>query len=333
MKLINKLNPTVGRRLSPMEVIHKHGRDFVTFGALIVLVQIFVLINPSFISPDQIIKILTQASINAVLAIGLTFVILTAGIDLSVGSILALSAMIMGLTIQGAALVMPMGLAIVLGVTAGLIAAGICGFLNGFFVVFGEMHPFIPTLGMMSIARGAAQTITNGKPVAFPDQIRWVGTESLLGIPVQVLICIILYVIVWWVLKYTRFGRYTYAVGGNEEASRLSGILTGRHKIIIYVISGLMAGIAALIYGSQLGSVSPTAGLSYELDAIAAVTIGGTSQRGGEGKIFGSLIGALLIVVLRSGLTINGVQSSVQLIIIGFVIILSVMFDMKAKRR
>jgi len=316
-----------------VDKIQKHSRDFATLGALVVLVQIFILINPSFIAPDQIIKVLSQATINAILAIGLTFVILTAGIDLSVGAILAFSAMVMGLVIHFMGLYFPLWVAMPVGVFAGFIVGMLCGFLNGFFVVFGKMHPFIPTLGMMIIARGAAQTITKGRPVEFPQAFRGIGTGSLGPIPIQVIIAVFLYVLVWWVLKYTRFGRYTYAVGGNEEATRLSGIRIGKLKIAIYTISGLMAAIAALIYASQLGSVSPTAGLGYELDAIAAVTIGGTSQRGGEGKIAGSLIGALIITVLRSGLTTNNVQSSIQLIIIGFVIIFSVMFDMKAKRR
>ncbi len=313
-----------------------NARDFATLGALIILGLLIAIREPVFLSSANLINVINQSSINAIIAIGMTFVILSAGIDLSVGSILAFSGMVLGSVIKlgGPDGIMPMGLAIVLGLVASMMTGIACGSVNGLFVVFGEMHPFISTLGMMSIARGFALMLTGGRPIfGYDPAFRWFGNGTIGPFPTQVVLCIVLYLFAWWVLKYTTLGRYTYAIGGNEEATRLSGINVGFYKIVIFAISGLMAAIAAIILTARLDSASPISGLGFELDAIAAVTIGGTSQRGGEGKIFGSLIGALIIGVLRNGLNLLNVSSYTQQVVIGFVIILAVMLDMKTKRK
>jgi len=313
-----------------------NSRDFATLGALIILGLLISIREPVFLSPANLINVINQSSINAIIAIGMTFVILSAGIDLSVGSILAFSGMVLGFVIKlgGPEGIMPMEAAIILGLAAATITGVICGVVNGSFVVFGEMHPFISTLGMMSIARGFALLVTGGRPIfGYEPSFRWLGNGYIGPIPTQVLICLALYIIAWWILKYSTMGRYTYAIGGNEDATRLSGINVGLYKIIIFAVSGFTSAVAAIILTARLDSASPIAGLGFELDAIAAVTIGGTSQRGGEGKIFGSLIGALIIGVLRNGLNLMNVSSYAQQIIIGFVIIFAVMLDMKTKRK
>ena len=316
-------------------IIH-NARDFATLGALLILGLIITIMDPVFITTANLINVINQSAINAIIAIGMTFVILSAGIDLSVGSIVAFAGVVLGsvLKLGGPEGIMPLGMASVLGILAALLAGTLCGTVNGSFVVFGEMHPFIATLGMMSIARGFALVWTGGRPIfGFHQGFRWVGNGTIGPFPTQVVLCILLYIFAWWVLKYTKFGRYIYAIGGNEEATRLSGINVGINKILIYSINGLMAAVAAIILTARLDSATPIAGLGYELDAIAAVTIGGTSQRGGEGKIFGSLIGALIIGVLRNGLNLLNVSSYIQQIVIGFVIIFAVMLDMKTKKK
>ena len=318
-----------------MDLIHRNARDFATVGALVLMGIIIAVIEPVFLSPANLINVINQSAVNAIIAIGMTFVILSAGIDLSVGSVLAFAGVVMGSIAKlGSTSGLSPTVAIILGIFAGLIAGILCGLVNGGFVVFGEMHPFIATLGMMSIARGLALVWTGGRPVfGFGPAFRFFGAGYIGPFPTQVVICLILYVIAWWILKYTKLGRYAYAIGGNEEATRLSGINIGKMKIALYAINGFTAAIAALVLTARLDSAAPIAGLGFELDAIAAVTIGGTSQRGGEGKIVGSLIGALIISVLRNGLNLMDVSSYVQQIAIGFVIIFAVMLDMKTKRK
>ncbi len=316
-------------------VMH-NARDFATLLALIILGLIITIMEPIFFTSANLINVINQSAINAIIAIGMTFVILSAGIDLSVGSIVAFAGVVLGSVIKlgGPEGIMPLGVATVLGLGAALLVGTLCGTVNGSFVVFGEMHPFISTLGMMSIARGFALLWTGGRPIfGYHQSFRWFGNGSIGPLPTQVVLCVLLYIIAWWVLKYTKFGRYTYAIGGNEEATRLSGINVGFHKIMIFSINGLMAAVAAIILTARLDSASPISGLGYELDAIAAVTIGGTSQRGGEGKIFGSLVGSLIIGVLRNGLNLLNVSSYTQQIVIGFVIIFAVMLDMKTKKK
>jgi ribose transport system permease protein len=257
----------------------------------------------------------------------MTFVILSGGIDLSVGSIVALSGVVLGTLLQdGQAL--PIALALALAVGVG------CGLANGALVSWGNLPPFIVTLGMMSVARGAALVFTEGRPVSgFDAGFRSLATGSVFFVPAPVVIMIAVYAAAHVVLTRTTFGRYVYAIGGNEEATRLSGIAVRFHKTMIYGVSGLMSAVAAVILTARLNSAQPIAGIMYELDAIAATVIGGTSLMGGQGTLAGTLVGALIMGVLRNGLNLLGVSSFLQQIVIGAVIVGAVLIDTLLKRR
>jgi ribose transport system permease protein len=208
------------------------------------------------------------------------------------------------------------------------------GALNGVAIAWGRLPPFIATLGMMSIARGCALLFTEGRPVSgFDESFRSLATARLLGIPAPVVITAAVYIVGRFVLSSTRFGRYVYAIGGNEEATRLSGVNVRLHKIFVYGVSGLTSGIAAILLTARLNSAQPIAGIMYELDAIAAVVIGGTSLAGGEGGVGGTLIGALIMGVLRNGLNLLGVSSFLQQVVIGVVIVVAVLLDTVLKSR
>jgi ribose transport system permease protein len=270
--------------------------------------------------------VLEQTSINAIVAVGMTFVIISGGIDLSVGSILALSGIVLGIALQ-AGIATP--LAIVLSLAVGLT----CGLVNGALITFGRLPPFIATLGMMSVARGVALMVAEGRPISgFDDGFRALATGRVLIIPAPAIIAGLIYLAAHFVLARTVFGRATYAIGGNEEAARLSGVHVRYHKTAIYGVAGLMSGAAAVILTARLDSAQPTAGTMYELDAIAATVIGGTSLLGGEGTLMGALIGALIMGVLRNGLNLLNVSSFFQQVVIGAVIIGAVLVDMSLKR-
>ncbi|MCD6309673.1 MAG: substrate-binding domain-containing protein, partial [Candidatus Eremiobacteraeota bacterium] len=292
----------------------------VFFAFLIICIFISVL-SPDFLTISNLRNVILQASINAVLAVGLTFVILTAGIDLSVGSILAFAGIVLGHALH-AGVPLPVALLIC------LIAGALCGLVNGFLVTKGQLPPFIATLGMMSIARGLALVASNGNPISsFGESFRFIANGQLLGIPVLVIITAIVYIIAHIVLTRVPFGRYVYAVGGNEEAARLSGVNTNKVLNWVYIISGFLSGLGAIMLTSRLNSAQPTAGIMYELDAIAATVIGGTSLMGGYGGVGGTLIGALIISVIRNGLNLMNVSSFIQQSGIGGVIILAVLID------
>jgi ribose transport system permease protein len=257
----------------------------------------------------------------------MTFVIISGGIDLSVGSIVALSGVVLGTVLQmnQPPLVTPLLAALAVGMG--------CGLLNGVLVSFGRLPPFIVTLGMMSIARGAALVFTEGRPVSgFEDGFRWIATGSIGFVPAPVIIMLIVYALAHFVLTRTTFGRYVYAIGGNEEATRLSGVAVRFHKTAVYGVAGLMSAVAAVVLTARLNSAQPIAGMMYELDAIAATVIGGTSLLGGEGSLGGTLIGALIMGVLRNGLNLLGVSSFLQQIVIGVVIVVAVLVDTTLKR-
>ena len=307
-------------------ILH-NARQFGTLIGLFGLVIIFWILSPYFLTVSNLLNITQQTSINAIIAVGMTFVIISAGIDLSVGSIMAFSGVVLASCLQA-------GLPIALAVIVGLFIGFLCGLVNGLLISYGNLPPFIATLGMMSVARGAALLYTDGKPISgFSDSFRTVSTGELLSIPVPVIIMIFVYVIAAFVLNSTKLGRYTYAIGGNEEASVLSGINTKYIKTMIYGLCGMLSGFAAMLLTARLNSAQPIAGLMYELDAIAAVVIGGTSLMGGEGRISGTLIGALIMQVLRNGLNLLGVSSFIQQTIIGSVIIIAVLIDMLLKKK
>jgi len=292
---------------------------------LIILIIIVTILNPSFIDPLNILNLLRQVSINALIAFGMTFVILTGGIDLSVGSILALSSAVM-------ANLMVSGWDPIISILLGCILGGVLGGINGVLITKGRMAPFIATLATMTIYRGLTLVYTNGNPITGlgnKASFQFLGRGYLFGIPVPAITMIIVFIILWVILHKTTFGRKTYAIGGNEKASIISGIKVDRVKIMIYSLIGVLSALAGAILTSRLNSAQPTAGNSYELDAIAAVVLGGTSLTGGRGRIVGTLIGALIIAILNNGLNLLGVSSFYQMVVKGIVIAIAVLLDRK----
>ncbi len=308
-------------------LLHLQSRRLLgTFAGLIALCVTLWVATPHFLTVSNLLNVLEQTSINAIVAVGMTFVIISGGIDLSVGSVLALSGIALGSALQ-AGVAVPVAIALALAVGLG------CGLVNGGLVTFGRLPPFIATLGMMSVARGAALMLAEGRPISgFDDGFRMLATERVLKMPAPAIIAALIYAVAYFVLAHTVFGRATYAIGGNEEAARLSGVHVRYHKTAIYGVAGLMSAAAAVILTARLNSAQPTAGTMYELDAIAATVIGGTSLLGGEGTIMGALIGALIMGVLRNGLNLLNVSSFFQQVVIGVVIIGAVLVDMSLKR-
>lgn len=291
----------------------------------IILVAIVSILNPSFLEPLNLLNLLRQVAINALIAFGMTFVILTGGIDLSVGSILALSsALIAGMIVSG---IDP-----ILAILIGCILGAIMGAINGLLITKGKMAPFIATLATMTIFRGLTLVYTDGNPITGLGEnyaFQLFGRGYFLGIPVPAITMIIAFAVLWVILHKTSFGRKTYAIGGNEKAALISGIKVPRVKVMIYALAGLLSALAGAILTSRLNSAQPTAGTSYELDAIAAVVLGGTSLSGGRGLIVGTLIGALIIGTLNNGLNLLGVSSFFQMVVKGVVILIAVLIDRK----
>jgi ribose/xylose/arabinose/galactoside ABC-type transport system permease subunit len=308
------------------EYVLHHGRQFGTLFGLLLLSGILWALTPYFLTVSNLLNVAEQTAIVAIIAVGMTFVIITAGIDLSVGSVLAFSGIVMASALQA-------GAPLIFGLAAGLGAGLACGLLNGLLITGGRLPPFIATLGMMSVARGAALMFTEGRPVSgFSESFRSIATGEVLGVPLPVIVMVTVYIAAHVVLTRTRLGRYTYAIGGNEEATLLSGVNVKIYKTVVYGLCGMLSGLAAIILTARLNSAQPIAGIMYELDAIAATVIGGTSLMGGEGNVFGTLIGALIMGVLRNGLNLLGISSFAQQIVIGSVIIVAVLFDMALKR-
>ena len=302
----------------------KYMSELTTVIALIILMAVITIINSSFLTANNLLNLLLQVTSNALIAFGMTFVILTGGIDLSVGSILALSsALTAGLLGSG----MPVTLAILIS----LIMGCILGMMNGLLISYGKLAPFIVTLATMTIFRGATLVYTNGNPITkgLSDTFlfQFLGQGYIVGIPFPVIIMFIVFIVLYVLLHKTSFGKSVYAIGGNEKAAYISGVKLNKVKIIIYSISGIMASISGLIITSRLSSAQPTAGASYEMDAIAAVVLGGTSLSGGKGRILGTLIGALIIGVLNNGLNIIGVSAFWQQVVKGVVILIAVLID------
>jgi len=302
-------------------------RQLGTFAGLVSLSLVLWAATPHFLTVSNLLNVLEQTSINAIVAVGMTYVIVSGGIDLSVGSVLALSGIALARGLEAG---LPAPVAIGVALLAGLA----CGVANGLLVTYGRLPSFIATLGMMSVARGGALMAAEGRPISgFSEGFRALATERVLMIPAPVLITALIYLSAHFVLSRTVFGRATYAIGGNEEAARLSGIHVRFHKTLIYGVAGLTSAAAAVILTARLNSAQPTAGTNYELDAIAATVIGGASLLGGEGTLLGALIGALIMGVLRNGLNLLNVSSFFQQVVIGAVIIVAVLIDMALKRR
>ncbi|EMK6939382.1 ribose ABC transporter permease [Vibrio cholerae] len=297
--------------------------------ALLFLVVVVSFLNPNFFTVDNLLNILRQTSVNAIIAVGMTLVILTAGIDLSVGSVLALCGAF-------AATLVAMEVPVLIAVPTALLAGAALGAISGIIIAKGKVQAFIATLVTMTLLRGVTMVYTDGRPISTgftdtADTFAWFGTGYALGIPVPVWLMVVVFAGAWYLLNHTRFGRYVYAVGGNESATRLSGINVDRVKIGVYAICGLLASLAGIIVTSRLSSAQPTAGMGYELDAIAAVVLGGTSLMGGKGRIMGTLIGALIIGFLNNALNLLDVSSYYQMIAKAVVILLAVLVDNKNK--
>ncbi|MBC3617156.1 ribose ABC transporter permease [Vibrio metschnikovii] len=297
--------------------------------ALLFLVVVVSFLNPNFFTVDNILNILRQTSVNAIIAVGMTLVILTAGIDLSVGSVLALCGAF-------AASLIALEVPVMVAVPTALLAGAALGGISGIIIAKGKVQAFIATLVTMTLLRGVTMVYTDGRPISTgftdtADAFAWFGTGYALGIPVPVWMMVVVFAAAWYLLNHTRFGRYIYAMGGNESAARLSGINVDRVKIGVYAICGLLSALAGIIVTSRLSSAQPTAGMGYELDAIAAVVLGGTSLMGGKGRIMGTLIGALIIGFLNNALNLLDVTSYYQMIAKAAVILLAVLVDNKNK--
>lgn len=306
------------------------------FASLIVLLAFFSIASPNFMQTSNIIAILQATSVNGVLAIAATLVIITGGIDLSVGTLMTFCAVIAGVVLTYAGMPLP------IGILAAIAAGATCGLISGTLVAKMKIPPFIATLGMMLILKGLSLVISGTKPIYFNDTPGFdqISTGSFLGkiipavpLPNGVVILFILALAIGFVLNRTVLGRYCFALGSNEEAVRLSGVNTDGWKMAIYALAGGICGIAGLIIASRLNSAQPALGLGYELDAIAAVVIGGTSLAGGRGSVLGTIIGALIMSVLLNGLRIMSVAQEWQTVVTGSIIIIAVYADMMRRRQ
>lgn len=288
---------------------------------------IISLMNDRFLTVSNVLNILRQTSINSIIAAGMTFVILTGGIDLSVGSTLAYSGAI-------AALLISKGMSPLIAVLAALALGAAIGMLNGVIISKGKLQPFIVTLATMTVFRGATLVFTDGKPIstgyeANAELYSQIGNGYVGALPIPIIIMIFVFAIGYYILTQTTIGRYVYALGGNEEATKLSGVNTDKIKIFVYGVSGFFAALAGIIITARLSSAQPTAGQGYELDAIAAVVLGGTSLAGGIGTIMGTVVGALIIGILNNALNLMNVSSYYQLLVKGVVILVAVLIDRK----
>jgi inositol transport system permease protein len=291
----------------------------IVFGIICLIIS---LITPQFLTVSNLTIIVTQVSINALLAFGVTFVIITGGIDLSLGSIVAVTG------VTSAMLAHPDSYPVLIPIVMGLLAGLLMGAFNGFIITKSKIAPFIVTLGTMTIGRGLALILSDGRPVSnLSDSFNYLGSGTVFGIPFLILIFILVFALCSIILSKTILGRHIYAIGGNEQAARASGINIDRVKLSVYSISGLLAGLAGILLASRITTGQPNAGAGFELDAIAAVVIGGTSTAGGRGTMTGTLIGVLLIGVINNGLDLLNVTSYYQQVVMGIIIIGAVIID------
>ncbi|MER9180953.1 ABC transporter permease [Mesorhizobium sp. M0767] len=319
-------------------------RLLMSFGPLMflaLLIVVFTVLKPSFIDPINLFNIMRQISITGLIALGMTFVILTAGIDLSVGSLLAFGGMVAaGVAKGGTANTLSLSTSGTQGygwfaaLLAAVVVGAMAGGVQGFAITRLKVPPFVVTLGGLTVFRGLTLTISNGGPISgFDASMRWFGTGLIGPVPVPAIIFAIAAILCHIVLRYTRYGRAVYAVGGNAEAARLSGLRVDRILISVYIIVGFFAGLAAFVLSARLNSSEAVAGIGYELTVISAVVIGGTSLFGGIGSVCGTVVCAGLIGVLQNGLQFNNVSSYTQSIVIGLILILAVAFDRWLKSR
>jgi ribose transport system permease protein len=315
-------SPAERRRSFPVSF-----RDLGTFIGLILIVVVFSSLSEVFLTQQNLVNILQQSSLNACIAIGMTLVIISGGIDLSVGPIAALTAVVCATAlVAGTPILAVFALALAIGAA--------CGLLNGCLIAYAGLQPFIVTLGTLSVLRALALLFTGGNPIlGVPSGFRTLFTSQIGILPVPVVIVAVISVVVWVLLARTPLGEYILAVGGNEEAARVSGVPIERTKIAVYMISGSFAALAALILVARLGAAEPTLGNLWELEAIAAAAIGGASLSGGKGSIVGTIIGAIVLGAMRNGLTLLNVQAFYQLLATGIIIIAAMLIDRLTRGR
>jgi ribose transport system permease protein len=306
------------------------------FGALIVMIVFFSVASPNFLQFNNVVGILLATAVNGVLALGVTFVIISGGIDLSIGTVMTLSAVMSGVLITN------MDMPVPVGIVGGIATGGLAGVVNGILIARFHIPPFIATLGMLNVAKGLALVISGLKPIYFNEtpEVNQSAMGSLIGslipglaIPNIVLVLFLAALVASLILSKTILGRFTFALGSNEEAARLSGVSVDRWKIAVYTVCGLFAGLAGVLIAARLNSAQPSLGQGYELDAIAAAVIGGTSLSGGEGSILGTVIGAFIISTLTNGLRILSVPQEWQIVVTGGIVILAVYLDVVRRRQ
>lgn len=303
------------------EKLNINWNDMGIFIILALLIVILSAIKPVFLTPDNIINVIRQVSIVAIIGIGMSFILISGEIDLSVGSICALSGIIVTMCLRD-------GMNLFLAIPLALATAALCGVANGAIHVFAKIPSFIVTMGMLNIARGIVLVITNSYSITeLPASFKVIGRGYAGPIPVPVIIMIVCYVVGFIALKYTKFGRSVYAIGGNLDAARLSGLPVDRNKILIYILCAVTAGIAGIILSSRMFSGQPSAGTGLELDAIAACVIGGTSTTGGKGRLWGTFLGALIMGIITNGMNLLNISTNWQLIVQGLIIIVAVGLD------
>ena len=296
-------------------------RDAGTLIGLLIIIITFSFLSPVFFTIPNLLNILQQSSINALIALGMTLVIISGGIDLSVGPTAALSA-VLGATMMVAGVPVPLAILATLGIGA------ICGVFSGSLVAYAGLQPFIVTLGGLSLFRAVALIYTGGNPVfGIPTEFRSLINSEIFGIPTPIVIVAVIALVLWTVMNKTPLGEYILAVGGNEEAARVAGVPVKRTKVTVFVISGTLASLASLILIGRLGAAEPTIGNLWELDAIAAAAIGGASLMGGKGSVVGTIIGAIILGALRNGLTLLNIQDFYQLLATGLIIIIAMLID------
>ena len=324
--------------------MNRFAKQLLPFCSLIFIISLCTFLEPdNFLSTQNMLNVLCRSSINGIMAAGMTYIIITGGIDLSVGSMLAVCGMIGAASMlyfsggtwadisSGSYIHLKLG-AMIAGTLVCVLAGAVCGFANGMLITKLKLAPFIVTLGTMSIFRGISYIMNAGKPFAVSDY-SWLDTGRVAGIPSSVILLVIVMVAAWFLLKHTRFGRYTYAIGSNVQTAFHAGINVNKTLVWIYTLTGALVGLASMITVARASTAQPTAGISLELDIVAACIIGGCAPSGGRGTMMGTVIGTLLISFLRNGLTLLDISTNVQLVVIGLIIIVAVTADQFATRR
>lgn len=324
--------------------MNRFTKQLLPFCSLIFIISLCTFLEPdNFLSTRNLVNVLCRSSINGIMAAGMTYIIITGGIDLSVGSMLAMCGMIGAASmlffsggtwadISSGTYIHLSLVAMIVGTLISVLAGAVCGFANGMLITKLKLAPFIVTLGTMSIFRGISYIMNAGKPFAVSDY-SWLDTGRVGGIPSSVILLVLVMVAAWFLLKHTRFGRYTYAIGSNTQTAFHAGINVNKTLVWIYTLTGALVGLASMITVSRASTAQPTAGISLELDIIAACIIGGCAPSGGRGTMMGTVIGTLLISFLRNGLTLLDISTNVQLVVIGLIIIVAVTADQIATRR